>query len=102
MKNSMVDPVPHSVELCEVEGSHHSAGQQMPRSLLRLNAVKIAELVSWNDYAAKFYLAMELLAEYELSSRRSRSRMKNVVSMLGEKVKALNVTNLTSSELIVK
>lgn len=90
------------MELHEIEGRRAiTKSHPLPRSVLRLDAVKINELVTWHNYARKFHLAMELLAEYELSSRRSRSRMKNVVSMLGEKVKALNVTNLTSSELIV-
>eukprot|EP01084_Bolivina_argentea_P000626 1163_1 len=102
LKNTISDLIPYNEPLNEIEGSHNAVTHKhsIDRSLIRMDALKISELIAWQNYATKFHLAMDLLSEYELTSRRSRNRMKNVVFMLGEKVKSLNIHNLTPSELI--
>jgi len=103
LKNTVCDLIPYSVPLNEVEGQHNDFTHKqhaLRRSIIRLDALKVSELVTWFNYANKFYSVMDILSEYELISRRERSRMKNVVSMLGEKVKALNVRNISPSQLV--
>ena len=73
--------------MSEIEGNHNElthSKHSINRNVIRLNALKVSELLSWHNYSTKFHLAMDILSEYELASRRSRSRMKNVVSMLGD------------------
>lgn len=103
LKNSITELIPYQAPLTEIEGNHNAVTKSkhsIDRNMIRLDALKVSELLSWHNYSTKFYLSMDILSEYEGASRRARSRMKNVVSMLGEKVKSLNIHNLTPSELV--
>ena len=104
LKNTLTELIPYKAPLNEIEGPHNlgTYNKNINRSIMRINALKTSELVAWYNYLNKFYHSIDVLNEYELSAARLRSRMKNVVSMLGEKVKSLNIHNITASELIVK
>ena len=103
LKNTICDLIPYQISLNEIEGKHNlltNNKYSITRNIIRLDALKVSELLSWYNYSNKFYSAIEIITQYELISKRSRSRMKNVVGLLGEKVKSLNIHNLTPSQLI--
>lgn len=68
---------------------------------LRLSDERIDDLLCWHNFQLRFYQCLDIIEGYQLSSQRSRIRMRNVVSMLGEKIKSLNINDLEPLTLIV-
>jgi len=104
LKQTVAEFIPYSSAMNEAEGGNHNEytyhQHTLQRNVIRLDALKTSELSTWFSYAQKFFATMEMLSEHESISRRQRLRVKNVVNMLGEKIKALNVDNLSQTELV--
>ena len=70
-------------------------------SILRLSYDKIDDILSWHNFMIKFQQCVDLLDQYERASHRSRQRLKNMISIHSEKLKNLNLRNISHVTLKV-
>ena len=63
--------------------------------LLRLNYEKIDDILGWHNFLIKFHQCIECIDQFEKASHRSRQRLKNMISIHSEKLKNLNLRNIT-------